>query len=246
MRRWLLVLMLMLATACTSKAVPENTEVVTKFGLITAKEEVELGQVEQSSKTRTSVYGSVSSGGGIRIGVGFLVGLFDSEQLEEDPIRYDVKLLDGSEIEIYHLSRNFEVDDCVMITLQEGQAIAQRFFVDPRLQVRVQVSLGRPEHAHEVVVQPVRRVRGLRLRVPGQERARIGVEVHGFDRADVAQRLDPVVAPLAVQLHLAALEYPDVATDVCSRGPVTELGPGGGIAEPGVVCVIQQGKDRID
>ena len=119
MRCWILVMIVVLITACSSKSVPENKAMVTKFGLITAKEEVDLDQVNKESKTKTNVYASFSSGGRVSIGIGFLVGLFDSDEVPETPIRYEVGLLDDSEITIYHLSQHFEIGDCVVITMHE-------------------------------------------------------------------------------------------------------------------------------
>ena len=119
MRHCFLALLLMLGTACAGKSAQENEATATKFGLISSKQEADPEQVEKDSKTRTSVFASFSSGGGVSVGLGFLVGLFDSGETEENPIRYQINLLDGSEITIYHLSRHFEVNDCVVITMHE-------------------------------------------------------------------------------------------------------------------------------
>jgi hypothetical protein len=122
MRKLMLMTILVLITACSSKDVVESENQIVKFGLITEKEDVDIDQVKKDSKTKTSVFASVNSGGGVSIGIGFLVGLLGSDESEENPVRYEVKLVDGSEITIYHLSRHFEVDDCVMITLHEDEA----------------------------------------------------------------------------------------------------------------------------
>lgn len=121
MRNLILMMILVLSAACSSKAAVENEDQITKFGLIAEKEEVDMEQVKKESKTNTSVYASVNSGGGVSIGIGFLVGLLGSDEPEENPVRYKVELVDGSEITIYHMSRLFEVDDCVMITLHEDE-----------------------------------------------------------------------------------------------------------------------------
>ncbi|MEM7563862.1 MAG: hypothetical protein AAF353_12545 [Pseudomonadota bacterium] len=117
MKHGIMILSLILLTACSSKSIEQSSPPETKFGLITEKEEVDLKN--QDSKTRTSVFASVSSGGRVSVGIGFLVGLFNSGKKEENPVRYEVSLLDGSEITIYHSSRHFEVDDCVQITLHD-------------------------------------------------------------------------------------------------------------------------------
>ena len=121
MRKLILMTILVLITACSSKDVVESENQIVKFGLITEKEDVDIDQVKKESKTKTSVFASVNSGGGVSIGIGFLVGLLGSDASEENPVRYEVELVDGSEITIYHLSRHFEVDDCVMITLHEDE-----------------------------------------------------------------------------------------------------------------------------
>jgi hypothetical protein len=121
MRNLIIMAMLVLATACTSKTAVENKDHVTKFGLITEKEEVDMDQVKKESKTNTNVYASVNSGGGVSIGIGFLVGMLGSDEPEENPVRYEINLIDGGEITIYHMSRLFEVDDCVAITLHEDE-----------------------------------------------------------------------------------------------------------------------------
>ena len=119
MRNLILIVILLLGTACSSKTAVENEDQVTKFGLITEKDEVDMDQVKKEGKNKTSVFASVNSGGGVSIGIGFLVGLLGSDEPEENSVRYEVKFLDGEEITIYHMSRLFEVDDCVMITLHE-------------------------------------------------------------------------------------------------------------------------------
>ena len=121
MRNVILMMILVLGTACSSKTAVEDKDQITKFGLITEKEEVDMDQVKKESKTKTNVYASVNSGGGVSIGIGFLVGLLGSDEPEENPVRYEINLLDGSVITIYHMSRLFEVDDCVEITLHEDE-----------------------------------------------------------------------------------------------------------------------------
>ena len=121
MPKLILMSLLVLITACSSKDVVESETQIVKFGLITEKEDVDIDQVKKDSKTKTSVFASVGSGGGVSIGVGFLVGLLGSDESEQNPVRYEVELVDGSEMTIYHLSHHFEVDDCVMIMLHEDE-----------------------------------------------------------------------------------------------------------------------------
>lgn len=122
MRILILILIALLAFGCSSKkAVVEKAQAITKFGIITAKEEVDMEAVEKESRVRTSVYASVSSGGGVSIGLGFLLSPFFSSESEEDAVRYQVEFLDEGEITIYHLSHQFEVDDCVEITVYPNE-----------------------------------------------------------------------------------------------------------------------------
>ena len=89
---------------------------VREDGIITDKEAVDLETAESRTNVDTSIYASVSSGGGFSIGLGFLLAPFKSSESKEDPIRYEIEFLDGGEITIYHLSSLFEIDDCVEIT----------------------------------------------------------------------------------------------------------------------------------
>jgi hypothetical protein len=92
---------------------------------IAAKEDVDMDQVETGTgSTRTSVYGSISggsSGSRISIGLGFLLGGFSSGSSEPEPVRYEVDLVDGGQMTIYHDSKDFEVGDCVKITVHPDE-----------------------------------------------------------------------------------------------------------------------------
>ena len=117
MRYGIMMLTILFVVGCSSKQpAVEHVEPITKYGVITAKEAVDMETVEGDSEVKTSVYAGFSSGGGISIGLGFLLSPFKSSESKENPIRYDVRLLDGSETTIYHLSDLFEVEDCVEIT----------------------------------------------------------------------------------------------------------------------------------
>ena len=118
MRLLIIPLTLLLLFGCASKSATSN-EVVSKTGVITLKEVVDPDSIDQQSKSRTSVFGSFSSGGGVSIGLGFLLGSFNSGEPKQNPVRYQVKLLDDSEVNFYHLSRDFEVGDCVEISMHE-------------------------------------------------------------------------------------------------------------------------------
>ena len=117
MRLLMIPLALLLLFGCSSKSATSD-EVVNKTGVITLKEVVDPESLKQG-KTRTSVFGSVSSGGGVSIGLGFLLGSIGSGEAKQNPVRYRAKLLDGSEVNFYHLSPDFEVGDCVEIGMHE-------------------------------------------------------------------------------------------------------------------------------
>jgi hypothetical protein len=117
MRTAILLLAALLVFGCGSKNASESeAEIITKFGVITAKEDVEMRDVEEGTRSNTSVYGGISSGGGFGIGLGvFLSPGSDSGAVE--PVRYQVELKDGGQITVYHDSHDFEPGDCVEITV---------------------------------------------------------------------------------------------------------------------------------
>jgi hypothetical protein len=117
MRITILLLAALLVFGCGSKNASENeAEIITKFGVITLKEDVQMRDVEEGTGSNTSVYGGISSGGGFGIGMGvFLSPGWDSGPVE--PVRYQVELKDGGQITVYHDSHDFEVGDCVGITV---------------------------------------------------------------------------------------------------------------------------------
>ena len=121
MRYSILLLSTLLVFGCSSKtAHQDDAEVITRIGVITAKEDASLNDIERDSGARTSVYGSVSTGGGgtsIAIGVGVLLSSFLSSDSEPELVRYEVDLKDGGQFTIYHESRDFEIDDCVEISV---------------------------------------------------------------------------------------------------------------------------------
>lgn len=122
MRYSLILISALLLFGCSSKSTHE-AEVIIKIGVIAAKEDVNMDDVEKerSTRGRTSVYGSISSGGGVSIGIGFLLSPFISGGSDPDPVRYEVNLIDGGQMTIYHDSQDFEVDDCVKITVHPDE-----------------------------------------------------------------------------------------------------------------------------
>ncbi|MGD2173605.1 MAG: hypothetical protein PVI79_06020 [Gammaproteobacteria bacterium] len=119
--RYSILLICLLLAACGTKSSHEDAAPpIVRHGLIAAKKDVSMDQVE-SNTTRgtTSVYGSISSGGGVSIGIGIgvLLGSIGSGGSDPKPVRYDIDLQDGGQITIYHESRDFAVGDCVEITV---------------------------------------------------------------------------------------------------------------------------------
>jgi len=124
MRYSVVLITTLLVLGCSSKSAHEgDAEIITRIGVVAAKEDVSMDDVEKDTGTRgrTSVYGSVSSGGGISIGLGFLLGSFSSSGSDPEPVRYEINLLDGGQMTIYHDSRDFEVEDCVEIIVHPDE-----------------------------------------------------------------------------------------------------------------------------
>jgi len=119
MRNALLASLLLLAAGCATKSTPPADPPIVKYGVISSKQDVSRDQVQSATRGSTSVYGSISTGGRVSIGVGIgvLLGTFGSSSSEEQPVRYDINLQDGGQITVYHESRDFETGDCVRITV---------------------------------------------------------------------------------------------------------------------------------
>ncbi len=122
MRYSIILISALLLFACSSKSTHEDeAEIITKIGVIATREDVNMDDVEKDTGTRTSVYGSISTGGRVSIGLGFLLGSFSSGGSDPEPVRYEIDLIDGGQMTIYHDSRDFEVDDCVEITVHPDE-----------------------------------------------------------------------------------------------------------------------------
>ena len=121
MRNALLASLLPFAAACGSKSGQPDEPPIVNFGVIAAKQDATRDQVQSATRGTTSVYGSISSGGRVSIGVGIGVLLGGSSSSKPQPLRYDVDLSDGGQITIYDESPNFEVGDCVRITVFPDQ-----------------------------------------------------------------------------------------------------------------------------
>ena len=118
MRVLVLVAAVCLSVSCAGKpGGSDRPEPIIKFGVIVGKEVVEMETVERDSRASPSFHASISSGGGVAIGLGFLMSPRWSSQTVESPVRYEVRIQDGNFATIYHLSSMFEIDDCVMLTV---------------------------------------------------------------------------------------------------------------------------------
>ena len=123
MRISILIAIVVLALGCSSKSSnQEALNAVIKHGIIASKEDVSMEEARRGSRGTTSVYGSVSSGGGVSIGIGIgvLLGSLGSSKKSE-PVRYEIDLEDEGQITIFHSSKDFEVGDCVEITVFEDE-----------------------------------------------------------------------------------------------------------------------------
>ncbi|MCG6891622.1 MAG: hypothetical protein LJE92_18725 [Gammaproteobacteria bacterium] len=121
MRSILMLLTLALLYGCASnKPAEDDTQFITRIGVIKSKDVVELENASGDKKVNTSVHASVSSGGGVSIGLGFLVMAMSGGSSEDPPVRYQVELADGEKMTVYHKSNDFEVDDCVEIKSRVG------------------------------------------------------------------------------------------------------------------------------
>lgn len=117
MRIQTMLLILALLTGCAASNPAENeTEFVTHIGVIAAKEVVEIENSGSESQVSTGVSASVSSGGGFSIGLGFLLSPLFDKSPDKEPVRYQVDLIDGGKLTVYHDSDDFEVGDCVEIS----------------------------------------------------------------------------------------------------------------------------------
>ena len=111
-----MVLSLALMTACATGDPDAGREFVTRIGVITGKSVVELDQVKSESRVSTGVSASVSSGGGLSIGIGFLLSPLFKSSPEKEPVRYEVELINGDPLTVYHQSNDFLVGDCVEVS----------------------------------------------------------------------------------------------------------------------------------
>lgn len=121
MRSTVMLLTLALLYGCAASSPADNdAELITRIGVIKGKEVVDPEIAGSDKQVNTSVHASVSSGGGLSIGLGFLVSALSGGTSPDHPVRYQVELLDGEPMTVYHESDLFEVEDCVEISSMAG------------------------------------------------------------------------------------------------------------------------------
>ena len=109
-----------LVAGCSNKSVGE-TEFTRVTGLITDLEFVDSSELKkETSKSNTRISASVSSGGGVSIGIGFLLPLLSGSDDDETLVRYTIKLAEEDELVIYHPDQSFIIGDCIDIIEEEG------------------------------------------------------------------------------------------------------------------------------
>ena len=120
MRSTIMLIILALLYGCAASSAAENdVEPITRIGIIKGKEVVDPENASSDKQVNTSVRASVSSGG-VSIGLGFLISALSGGTSQDHPVRYQVELVDGEQITVYHESDLFEVEDCVEISSMAG------------------------------------------------------------------------------------------------------------------------------
>ena len=120
MRCLLLIIWLFSIVGCSGKSTDDLPDVVNKAGRIINKEFVAIEEVTSGGiKVNPSIFASIFSGGRISFGLGFLFTSDDDSYTTETVTRYQIRMLDGSEMEIFSDSTKFQVDDCVEVTINK-------------------------------------------------------------------------------------------------------------------------------
>ncbi len=120
--RCLFLSFLVLLVACGSKNPSEDDrpDEINKTGVVVAKQVIPIHEIEDEGlNVDTRIFASIFSGGRISIGLGFLFSPSSSHEIPKKPVRYEVKMMDGSEFILYSDNYDFEIDDCVDITIHK-------------------------------------------------------------------------------------------------------------------------------
>ncbi len=122
MRFGIFSIILLLVAGCGVKSARDDAAgVITRAGTIVAREHVSSDEARDNVNTRTSVHASVSSGGGISIGIGVLLSSILAGDSSRQPIRYEVEFDEDDSMTIYHDSPDFAVGDCVEIRVHPDE-----------------------------------------------------------------------------------------------------------------------------
>ena len=109
-----------LSSGCSTKSAAE-AEVTRVTGRIVDLEFVDSSEIKkQTRKSNTRISASVSSGGGVSIGIGVLLPLLSGKDDNEVLVRYTVRLAEDEELVIYHPDQSFIIGDCIDIIETEG------------------------------------------------------------------------------------------------------------------------------
>ena len=120
MRYLFLILLLINIVACSSKSMDDVPDVVNKTGRIINKEYVAIEEVSSGGvSVNPSIFASIFSGGRISLGLGFLFTSEDDSYTTETTTRYKIKMTDGSEMDIFSNSTQYQVDDCVEVIVHK-------------------------------------------------------------------------------------------------------------------------------
>ncbi len=111
----------LLAVGCASGGAPPADEVVVRAGTVVDRELVDTGEARSRTRVDTSIHARVSSGGGFAIGLGFLLSPFLSSGDTKQAIRYEIDLLDGDRMTVYHDDHGFYPGDCVEIRVHPDE-----------------------------------------------------------------------------------------------------------------------------
>ncbi len=122
MRNVAIALTLLLAVGCGSKSARDDAAgVITREGTIVAREQVSTDEARDNVNTRTSVHATISSGGGVAIGIGVLLSSILGGESSREALRYEVEFDEDDSMTIYHDSPDFAVGDCVEIRVHPDE-----------------------------------------------------------------------------------------------------------------------------
>lgn len=111
----LLVIALLISGCSAKKSVRNDAGSMGITGVIIAREDADMIDFKDENRTSIGAYGGLSSGGGIGVGSGVFFSPWTSGSSTRPPMRYQVELIGGERMTVYHDSYDFQVGDCVEI-----------------------------------------------------------------------------------------------------------------------------------